>query len=159
MVMLEACSCSKNDRDSVYLVSHWYYLDCLLVRSVIFRNTSNSGLIMGQTCRQFLRSFSVNSGVILKKFYAVVFCVICPRGVQKILIEVKELKTVFNVFICCVLKKQCLQQILTISLQANFYHINFIRWFYENGRSIHKIYAIKTNNFESDFIRARDFYF
>ena len=29
----------------------------------------------------------------------------CPRGVLKILTEVKELKTVFNVFILCVLKK------------------------------------------------------
>ena len=57
-----------------------------------------------------------------------------PRGVQKILTEVKELKTVLNVCIFCVLKKRCLQ-ILTISLQVNFYQINFIQWFYEYRRS------------------------
>ena len=72
--------------------------------------------------------------------------------------EVKELRTVINVFIFCVLKKECLQ-ILTISLQVNFYQISFIQWCYENGRSKDKIYAIKTNSFESDIIRVRDFYF
>ena len=55
-------------------------------------------------------------------------------------------------------KKRCFQ-ILTISLQDNFYQINFIQWLYENGRSEDKIYAIKNNNFESDIIRVRDFYF
>ena len=82
----------------------------------------------------------------------------CPRGVQKILTEVNELKTVCKVLIFCVLKKRCLQ-ILTISLQVNFYQINFIQWFYENGRSKDKIYVIKTNNFESDIIRVRVFFF
>ena len=53
---------------------------------------------------------------------------------------------------------QCLQ-ILTISLQVNFYQINFSQWFYENEKSKDKIYAIKTNNFESDIIRVRDLYF
>ena len=77
----------------------------------------------------------------------------CPRGVLKILPKVKEVRTVFNVFIFCVLKKRCLQ-ILTISLQINFYQINFIQWFNENGRSKDKIYSIKTNNFESDIIRV-----
>ena len=81
----------------------------------------------------------------------------CPRGVQKILTEVKDLETVFNVFIFCVLKKRCLQ-ILTISLQVNFYQINFIQWFYENGMSKDKIYAKKPNNFVSNIIRVRDFY-
>ena len=76
----------------------------------------------------------------------------CPRGELKILTEVKELKTVFNVFIFCVIKKWCLQT-LTLSLQINFYQINFIQWFYEKGRSKDKIYVIKTNNFESDIIR------
>ena len=46
-VILETCSWLKNDHDTVNLVSHWYQLDCLLVRSVIFRITSTSGLIMG----------------------------------------------------------------------------------------------------------------
>ena len=46
-VILEACSCLKNDHDSLKLVSHWYQLDFLLVRSVIFRITSTSGLIIG----------------------------------------------------------------------------------------------------------------
>ena len=46
-VILEAFSCLKNDYDTVNLVSHWYQLDCLLVRSVIFRITSTSGLIIG----------------------------------------------------------------------------------------------------------------
>ena len=55
----------------------------------------------------------------------------------------KRSKDSFNVFIFCVVKKRCLQ-ILTISLQVNFYHINFIKCFYENGRSKDKIYAIKT---------------
>ena len=50
-------------------------------------------------------------------------------------------------------------QFLTIRLQVNFYQINFIQWFYENGRSIDKICAIKTKNFESDIIRVRYFYF
>ena len=45
-VTLEACICLKNDHDIVNLVSHWYQLDCLLARSVIFRITSTSGLIM-----------------------------------------------------------------------------------------------------------------
>ena len=44
---------------------------------------------------------------------------------------------------------QCLQ-IVTICLQVNIYQINFIQWFYENRRSIDKIYVIKTNNVESD---------
>ena len=77
---------------------------------------------------------------------------------KKIWTEVKELKTVFIVFILCVIKKQCIQ-ILTISLQVNFYQINFIYWFYENGRSKDKLYATKTNNFESDIIRVWNFYF
>ena len=46
-----------------------------------------------------------------------------------------------------------------ISLQVNFYQINFIHWFYENGRSKDKIYVIKTYNFESVIIRLRYFYF
>ena len=46
-VLYEACSCLKNDHGTVNLVSHWYQLDCLLVRSVVFRITSTSGLIMG----------------------------------------------------------------------------------------------------------------
>ena len=82
----------------------------------------------------------------------------CSRGVYKILTEVKNLKTVFNIFIFGVQKKRCLQS-LTISLQVNFYQIDFIQWFYENGRSKDKIYAIKNNNFESDIIRVRNFYF
>ena len=47
---------------------------------------------------------------------------------------------------------------MTLSLQVYFYHIDFIQCFYVNGRSKDKIYAIKTNNFESDIIRVRDFY-
>ena len=46
-VILEACSCLKNYHDTVNVVSDWYQLDCLLVRSVIFRITSTSGLIVG----------------------------------------------------------------------------------------------------------------
>ena len=72
--------------------------------------------------------------------------------------EVKELRTVFNILIFCVLKKRCLQ-ILTISLQVNFYQINLIQWFDEDGRSKDKIDAINTDNFESDFFKVRDFYF
>ena len=56
-----------------------------------------------------------------------------------------------------VLKKRSLQ-ILRISLQVNFYQINIIQWFYETGRSKDNIYTIKTNNFEYDSIRVRDFY-
>ena len=41
-----------------------------------------------------------------------------------------------------VLKKWRLQ-ILTISLQINFYQIYFIQWFYKNGRSKDKIYVIQ----------------
>ena len=55
---------------------------------------------MVQICRQFLHAFSVNSGVVLKKF----FVEVSERCVKDFLIEVKELKTVFNVFIFCVLK-------------------------------------------------------
>ena len=62
------------------------------------------------------------------------------------------IRIVFNVFILCVLKKRCLQ-IFTISLPINVYQINFIQWFYENGRSKDKSYA-KTNNFESDIFRV-----
>ena len=53
----------------------------------------------------------------------------CPKGALKIITEVKELKTVLNVFILCGLQKQYLQ-ILTISLQVNFYQINFSQRFY-----------------------------
>ena len=89
-VTLEECICLKNDHDTINLVSHWYQLDCLLVRPVVVRITSTSGLIMGQICCQVLHDFSVNSGVILKKFiFAEVFCVTCPRGVQNILTEVR----------------------------------------------------------------------
>ena len=130
-VTLEACSCRKNDRDTINLLSHWYDLYSLLVQSVIFRITSTSGLIIGQICRQFLHAFYVDSVVILKMFLAEVFCIMCLRSVLMILTEVKELRTVLNVFIFCVLKTQYLQ-ILTISLQVNFYQINFIQWFYEN---------------------------
>ena len=80
-VILEAYSCSKHDRDTVNLVNYWYQLDCLLVRSVIFRMTPTSGLILGQICRQFLHAFSVNSGDNLRSYFAEVFCVICLRGV------------------------------------------------------------------------------
>ena len=48
---------------------------------------------------------------------------------------------------------------MTINLQVNFYQINFIQWFYENWRSKDKIYGLKTNNFEPDIIRVRNFYF
>ena len=57
-------------------------------------------------------------------------------------------------FLQCLLNKQCLQ-IWAISLQVNFYQIRY----YEKGRQIDKSYAIKTNNFESDIIGVRDFYF
>ena len=77
---------------------------------------------------------------------------------KRFLTEVKELRDSFKrLYILCP-KKRCLQ-ILTIILQVNFYQINFIQWFYENERSKDKIYAIKTNNFESDIIRVPDFYF
>ena len=79
----EECSCLKNDRDTVNLVSHWYKLDCLLVRSVIFRTTPTSGLIMGQTCSPFLHAFSVNSAVILKEFfYRSILCYVSESYVK-----------------------------------------------------------------------------
>ena len=105
-----------------------------------------------------MHAFSVNSDVMLKKFFSRnILYYVSETGV-KILTVVKELKTVFNVFIFSVLQKQCLQ-ILTICLQGYSYQIYFIQWFYENWRSIDKICAIKTNSFESDIIRARNFYF
>ena len=61
-------------------------------------------------------------------------------------------------FVFCLLQKQCLD-ILTISLQVNLYENNFIQWFYWKGRSIYKIYEIKTINFESDIIRVRNFHY
>ena len=70
----------------------------------------------------------------------------CPRGVSKIFTEVKESNTDFNVFVLCVLRKQCLQ-ILTINLQAYFYHINLIQVSYENGRSIDKNLCNKIKQF------------
>ena len=113
---------------------------------------------MGQICRQFLHVFSVNSGVIPKKFFCrSILCYVSERCVKDFNGSKKKIRTVFNVFIFCVLKKRCLQ-ILTISLQVNFYHINFVQCFYENGRSKDIIYAIQINNFESDIIRLRDFY-
>ena len=48
---------------------------------------------------------------------------------------------------------------MTITLQVNFYQINFIQWFYENGRSKDKTYAIESNNFEPYIIRVSEFYF
>ena len=102
LLILEACSCWKNDHDTVNLVSHWYSIDSLLVRSVIFRITSTSGLIMDQICHYFLHAFSVNSGVILF-FCRSILCYVFEKCV-KVLTEVKNLKTVFNVFIFGVLK-------------------------------------------------------
>ena len=51
-----------------------------------------------------------------------VFCVMYAGSVQKIFTEIKELKTVFNFFVFCLLQKLCVV-ILTISLQVNFYRI------------------------------------
>ena len=83
LVTLEACSCLKNVRDTINLVSHWYYLDFLLVRPAIFRITSTSGLIMGKICRRVFHAFSVNSGVILKKFLCrIILCYVSERCVK-----------------------------------------------------------------------------
>ena len=48
---------------------------------------------------------------------------------------------------------------LTINLPVSFYPTNFIKWFYEKWRSIDKTHAIKSNNFDSDITRDRDYYF
>ena len=47
--------------------------------------------------------------------------------------------------------------ILTTCLQVDFYQIN--KWLYETGRSIDDIYAIKTNNFDSDIPRVHEMSF
>ena len=100
----------------------------------------------------------VNLGVKLKEFFCRrILCYVSKRFVKDFYGS-KRIKDRFNVFVFCVLQKLSLQ-ILTISLQVNFYQIGFIQWFYEKRRSIDKIHAIKTNNFDSDIIRVRDFYF
>ena len=51
-------------------------------------------------------------------------------GVQTIFTKIKELKTIFS-FFCIPSSTQ-----LTISLQVNFYSIDFILWRFERGRSL-----------------------
>ena len=98
-VILKACNCLKDDHNTVNLASHWYELDCLLVRSVIFRITSTSGLIIGQICRQFLHDFSVNSGAILTKFFSRnIFCYM-PERCVKIFNGSKMIKDGFERFL------------------------------------------------------------
>ena len=99
-VTLEAWSCLKNDIDTVNLVSHWYQLDCILVRSIIFRITSTSGLIMGQICRRFLHAFSVNSGVIIRKLFCKsILCFVYERCV-KYFLDINKLRTVLTFLYC-----------------------------------------------------------
>ena len=50
-------------------------------------------------------------------------------------------------------------QILTTSMQVSFYQIYFILWICQRGRSFNKILCSKTNNFVSDILRLRDFFF
>ena len=153
MQLLKECSLHHKFGESLILawlsfssVSHIPY--CVNFR---LNNEPNMSSVLPCFLRQFGR---YTQNVFVQKYL-----VLCVREVcKRFLTEVKELRTVFNVFIFCVLKKRSLQ-ILTINLQFYFYQINFIQWFYENGRSKDKIYAIKTNNFESDIFRVRDFYF
>ena len=112
---------------------------------------------MGQIWRQFCTlSPSIRTVHLKSCFCRNILCYLSERFVKDFNGS-KRIKDRFNVFIFCVLKKRCLQ-ILTICLQVNFYQINFIQWFYENGWSKDKVYPIKTNNFEHDIIRVRDFW-
>ena len=63
---------------------------------------------------------------------------------------VRKWKTVLNFFVFWLLQRLCLT-ILTISLKVSFY--------ISRRRSIDTMYAIKTNNFDSDIIRVQYFYF
>ena len=82
---------------------------------------------MDQVCHQFLYIISVNLSVILYKRSLHTFFVLCMREVYKrFFTEIKELKKVFNFLVFCLLQKLCLR-ILIISVQVNFYPINFIK--------------------------------
>ena len=94
----------------------------------------------------------------LNSFFCIsILCYVSERCVKD-LNGSKTITDSFSRFYILCPKERCLQ-ISTISVQVTFYQINFFQWFYENGRSNDKIYAIKTNNFESDIIRLRYFYF
>ena len=113
----------------------------------------NNGLNMSSVLAGFFLPIGRNSS---KVFSRNILCCVPERCVKDFKGS-KRIKDCFSVFIFCVLKKRCLRT-LTISLHLHFYQINFIQWFHENGRSKDKIYAIKTQNFESDIITIQNFY-
>ena len=57
--------------------------------------------------------------------FAEVFCAMYAGGVQTNFTEITNLKAVFN-FICILSPTKSMPPNLTISLQVNFYQINFI---------------------------------
>ena len=109
-----------------------------LVRSVIFRITPTSGLLNGQICRQFWHAFSVNSGVILKKYFCIsILCYVSERCIK----DFNGSKRQFLTFLYSVSHKSNASKFW--QLVCKFISIRLIQWFYENGRSIDKIYALK----------------
>ena len=142
------CKCGKS------LISAWLSFSSVSHISYYVNFRFNNGLNMLSVLAGFLLPIGRNS---YKGFRRNILCYVSERCVKDFNGS-KRIKDSFNVFIFCVLKKRCLRT-LTINLKFNFYQINFIQWFYENGRSKDKMYAIKTKNFESDIIRIRDFYF
>ena len=115
----------KNDPESVNLVSLILaWLSLTLV--VIFRITPSSGLIIDQICRQFLHISPVSLVVIilLKYFWSSHYCYICGRCVK----DFYGIERQFLTFFCILFPTKAIVcfPILTISLQVNFYQINFI---------------------------------
>ena len=77
-------------------------------------------------------------------------CYVCGRFVKDFNRNLK--KDSFQLFFAfCPLQNLCLP-ILTITLQVNFYHINFIKWLYESEMSL-------DNFFYFDIMRDRDCFF
>ena len=78
---------------------------------------------MDQICPQFLHVFSVNLGVIPNNFFVELFCVMYAGSV--FYGNKKNKDSFLTFFVFCLLQNLCLP-ILTISLQVNFYQIDFI---------------------------------
>ena len=93
----------------------------------------NNGPVMSSVIACFLGQFGCYNT--LHIFCRSLLCDVCRGCVKDYFTEIKELRTVFNFFVCFFLLKLCLP-ILTTSLQVHFYLINFIKWFYERGRLI-----------------------
>ena len=98
------------------LISAWSSFSSVSHISNYVNFRFNNGLNMSSILAGILRQFGRNS---YKVFSRNCLCYVSERCVKDFNGR-KKLKTVFNVFIFCVLKKGCIQA-LTISLQVNYF--------------------------------------